>query len=274
MVRVAAQKTAQSLLPDLRAGTAALGSMEELVHVKVLSIANAPNPVLYGSISSGEARPTGPSRNAINARLASILWNHLRAMRPALTEELVEPVFEPRRHDLQIVNGDQGEPLLLVGGRRGPSISFSHLAGKTWGALSAGKASIGIDAACADEFRPPYPLLRAFAIEEFAACLAITPASDEEAAALLWSVKEAAAKAIGCGFRFVDPLNLVASVPRDADAETTFEVNLVGRPLKRLPWMAARTVSVQSLNIDGIWISVAMTDFIRPYPSTVSRLTA
>jgi hypothetical protein len=195
-------------------------------------------------------------------------------MRPAHTEEYVGPVFEPRQYDLQIVNGDQGEPLLLIGGRRGPSVSFSHLAGKTWGALSGEKASVGIDAACADEFRPPYPFLRAFATEEFAACLAITRASDEETAALLWSVKEAAAKAIGCGFRFVDPLNLVVSVPGHRDAETTFEVNLVGRPLKRLPWMAAQTVSVRSLNIGGVWLSVAIMDLVRPYPSTVSGVRA
>jgi len=59
---------------------------------------------------------------------------------------------------------------------------------------------LGVDACGPEDFTGNYPDAKAFRSDELAAALRIS-ASLEDARALLWSLKEAAAKAVGTGLR-------------------------------------------------------------------------
>lgn len=78
-------------------------------------------------------------------------------------------------------------------------VSFSRHGGRLWAAVAA-HPGLGVDAAGAEDFAGDYPDAKAFGPEELAAALRLS-ASREEARALLWSLKEAAAKAAGTGLR-------------------------------------------------------------------------
>ena len=76
--------------------------------------------------------------------------------------------------------------------------AFSHLPDKTWAISTTREWSIGIDAACNSEFAQPYPLHKVFHPQELSS---MEPAQ-------IWSAKEAVAKAMGCGFDGVNPLDI------------------------------------------------------------------
>jgi len=96
-----------------------------------------------------------------------------------------------------------GRPLLLGPDAAGHALSFSHGSGGLWGALCRGPG-LGIDLAGERDFPPDYPWGSAFAPGELAG-LALFEASRGGQAALAWSLKEAAVKALGHGFGVVDP---------------------------------------------------------------------
>lgn len=85
-------------------------------------------------------------------------------------------------------------------------LSFSRYAGWLWAAVTEA-TDVGIDASGAEEFPPPYPDQRVFTANELDVASQFV-ASPPEARALLWSVKEAAAKALGTGFHKVEPREL------------------------------------------------------------------
>ena len=84
---------------------------------------------------------------------------------------------------------------------------------------------IGIDAAEADEFKCPYPFYRAFGKDEFNGVTDLCDGNQAEAAALLWSIKEAAVKAIGCGFHLLDPLEIMTSNFRPSHGGVLFNMH-------------------------------------------------
>jgi phosphopantetheinyl transferase len=100
-----------------------------------------------------------------------------------------------------------GRPALFFGDVEGPSISFSLVPGSTWAAMS-GVKGLGIDAALPEEFNPPYPAHRVFGRGEFDRASELCGGVSAEASAFLWSAKEAAVKALGCGFHFFGPLEI------------------------------------------------------------------
>lgn len=104
---------------------------------------------------------------------------------------------------LQLRHDRLGRPLLSLDGAAGGHVSFSHGQGLTLAAMCEDRP-VGIDQAHPAEFGPGYPLARAFAEAEWqeALGLGLEPAP---AAALLWSLKEAAVKAAGSGFHLIDP---------------------------------------------------------------------
>ncbi len=110
--------------------------------------------------------------------------------------------------EIQIKSGALGKPELYVDGHEGPSVSFSHTAAATWGALCWTGGIVGIDVACREEFPHNYPFHRAFHEEEFSKELEITQGNISEAAVLLWTAKEAVVKCIGTAFHLIDPLEL------------------------------------------------------------------
>lgn len=112
---------------------------------------------------------------------------------------------------VQLTSDSLGRPRLLIDGRRGPRLSFSHDGGLTFGALSR-TSGVGVDLAHEADFGPDYPIARAFTSSELRCASGICP-SLEQSAALLWSLKEAAVKALGTGFHTVDPREVRCSDP-------------------------------------------------------------
>jgi phosphopantetheinyl transferase len=64
---------------------------------------------------------------------------------------------------------------------------------------------VGLDVTVPDEFREGYPYERAFGIRELEKAQRRISGGAACAAALIWAGKEAAVKALGCGFHLVDP---------------------------------------------------------------------
>jgi len=160
---------------------------------------------------------------------------------------------------IRVVHDPLGRPRLLLGECEGPAISFSEGGGKTWAALCGDTSDIGIDAAGSDEFPKEYPFHRVFHSQELQLALRLTSRDLKKASALLWSIKEAAVKALGCAFHLVDPRQIcVYPSVAEKDDGPIFEVCLSGKALERFPMMASRCVWVRSLFQENVWLSVAL----------------
>jgi hypothetical protein len=106
-----------------------------------------------------------------------------------------------------------GQPRLFLGGQPGPAISFSQAAGRIYAAMTPA-GQVGVDAAMPAEFEAGYPLARAFRPAELNWARPLIGGDTPGAAALLWSLKEAAVKALGVGFHFLAPLAVEVLSPR------------------------------------------------------------
>lgn len=141
-------------------------------------------------ISVGSCRPVMKSRLRLMGSL-------LRTLAPerALGKEAARIHYEPT-----------GRPVLEIAGEDGPFVSFSRSGERVWAALSR-DGPVGVDAAASSEFRPPYPFRRVFSPGEWTEAARIC-SSPEDVAPLLWTLKEAAVKALGRGFGDLDPLDV------------------------------------------------------------------
>ena len=129
-------------------------------------------------------------------RLISTLWDHLVAMKDLLRKRC--PSSNSAALPIQVVHGPLGRPHLLLGEYGGPAISFSEGGGRVWAALCGDESDIGIDVAGTDEFQGGYPFHRVFHPQELQHALRLAGGELGKASALLWSVKEAVVKAVGC----------------------------------------------------------------------------
>ena len=149
------------------------------------------------------------------------------------------------------------------GGRMpGTGISFSEGGGKVWAALGGDESAIGIDVAGSDEFRGEYPFHRVFHAQELEHALSLAGGDLEKASALLWSIKEAVVKALGCAFHLVDPRQITVYPSTGGaggeDGGYTFPVGLSGKALVRFPLGASRSLWVRSLPQGKMWLSIAL----------------
>jgi len=111
------------------------------------------------------------------------------------------------RGSLTLDSDALGRPLLRLGAKPGPGISFSQAGELLWGALIGG-GQVGLDAAREEDLAPPYPYARVFGPEEWDWAWRYCRGRTASAAALLWTAKEAAAKALGVGFHSLNPRDL------------------------------------------------------------------
>jgi len=210
------------------------------ITVNAISFPHQRETVLYACLPCDRA-----SRTADNIHLVSILLEHLAG------------VDSP----IQIVHDALGRPKLLLGECEGPAISFSEGGGKIWAALCPDTSDIGIDAARTDEFPKEYPFGRVFNAQELQHALKLAGGNSEKAAALLWSVKEAVVKAMGCAFHLVDPRQIcVYPSAAENDGWHTFTVCLSGKALERFP-IAGRCVLVRSFFQEKMWLSIALLNW-------------
>jgi phosphopantetheinyl transferase len=122
-----------------------------------------------------------------------------------------------------------GRPCLFLGGKQGPSLSFSRGEGSLWAAMCS-KGHVGIDVAYPQEFAGDYPFARAFRPEELDYARAFDRNDLARGAALIWSAKEASVKATGVGFNHLDPLEVRVNAPHIREQGLLFEV-LALRPI-------------------------------------------
>ncbi len=219
-------------------------------------------PVFYTSMSCANETLKGCGTNEAGDRhrLVCALWDHLAAMESPLwkhgqsSNRDVSPI--------QVVRGPLGRPHLQLGDDRGPAISFSEGGGNVWAALCGDESDIGIDAAGSDEFHGEYPFHRVFHPQELQQALRLTGGDLEKASALLWSVKEAVVKALGCAFHLVDPRQITvypsAEGAAGGNGGYTFPVGLTGKALARFPVAAGRSLWVHSIPRRKMWLSIAL----------------
>jgi phosphopantetheinyl transferase (holo-ACP synthase) len=207
-------------------------------------------PVFYASL---------PGDSEARHRLVATLWDHFAAMESPGWQGC--QAFSSAALPIQVVRGLLGRPQLLRGGHPGPAISFSEGGGKVWAALCGDGADIGIDVAGADEFPGAYPIHRVFHPPELEHALTLAGGELAAASALLWSVKEAVVKALGCAFHLVEPRQITVypavAGAAGGDGEQTFPVGLSGKARERFPLASSRSLWVHSLPQRRQWLSIA-----------------
>jgi phosphopantetheinyl transferase len=232
------------------------------ITVKAVSFPHQRGTVLYACSPSDTETFAGhrTSRTADKIHLASILREHLVGMEGS---PWADGRFSNRADlPIQMVHDPLGRPQLLLGECEGPAISFSEGGEKIWAALCGDTSDIGIDAAAADEFPKDYPFHRVFHSQELQLALRLTSGDLKKASALLWSIKEAAAKALGCAFHLVDPRNIrVHPSAVEKDGWSVFTVCLSGKALVRFPVMGSRCIWVCSLFQEKVWLSIALLNW-------------
>ena len=221
------------------------------VTIHTLNPVQKRGPVLYASLPwSTEARQ----------RLVSTLWDHLGALESPLWQRF--QTSGRAALPMQVVRGLLGRPRLLLGEYPGPAISFSEGGGQVWAALCEDASDIGIDVAGREEFQGDYPFRRVFQPPELQHAQRLTGGDLAKAAALLWSIKEAVVKALGCAFHLVDPRQIsiypATGGAGRGDGRYTFAVVLSGRARVRFPLAASRSLWVRSLPQGKLWLSIAL----------------
>jgi hypothetical protein len=227
-----------------------------------MSPAHGRGPVFYAFLpcASETLHACGANGAGDKHRLISTLWDHLVAMESPLWKHCQSSKRDA--FPIQVVCGPLGRPQLLLGEYQGPAISFSEDGGNVWAALCADESDIGIDVAGADEFHREYPFHRVFHPQELQHAMRLAGGDLEKASALLWSVKEAVVKALGCAFHLVDPQQItvypLAGETAGGEAGYIFPVGLSGKALARVPIAAGRSLWVRSLPRRKMWLSIAL----------------
>jgi hypothetical protein len=151
------------------------------------------------------------------------------------------------RLPLQLGRGPLGQPVLCHGDEQHLSVSFSLVGGRIWGAL-AGAGRVGIDAALSVEFPSNYPLSRVFSQEEFDRAFTLCRGDAALTAALLWSLKEAAVKALGVGFNHLSPREIATGPGKPWRGGLLFEVD------------AGSLVKTWARPEAGGWVAIALRE--------------
>lgn len=231
----------------------------EGITVHTVNPVHGRGPAFYASLQRPDCH--GTNGEEVKHRLVSTLLDHLAAMGNPLWKRPQSP--DGAALPIRLTRGPLGRPHLLLGEYRGPAVSFSEGGGKVWAALCGDASDIGIDVAGAEEFPKGYPLNRVFHPEELEHALSLADGDLGKAAALLWSVKEAVVKALGCAFHLVGPRQITvypaAGEGAGGNGAYAFPVGLSGKALMRFP-IAGRSLWVHSLPRRNMWLSVALLD--------------
>jgi phosphopantetheinyl transferase len=242
--------------------TAVVQDREEVI-VQTVRLVPGGGVVFYASAPENSATSTvgAACRTENRRRLVTILWEHLRARGSSLWKR---PHFSERAaFPIQLVHDTLGRPRLRLGQHPGPAISFSTAGEAVWAALCGDGSEIGIDMASSSEFQEGYPLHRVFHEQELERALELAGENPARAAALLWSIKEAVAKALGCAFHLVDPRDIHVQPSAAVDDGLAFSVRLSGKALMRFPMADRRPITVRSLPRAGTWLSIAALNWPR-----------
>jgi phosphopantetheinyl transferase len=227
------------------------------ITVRTMSPIHQRGPVFYASLPLDSVPRAGQGTNeGAKGRLVSLLWDHLMAMESPLKK--ASRSSAKKAFPIRILHGPLGKPLFLLGERPGPAISFSEGGGRLWAALSGDESDIGVDVAGPDEFAGEYPFHRAFQALELQQTMMLVNGDAARASALLWSIKEAVAKALGCAFHLVDPREIDVLPSGEGDSGYIFSAALSRKTLARFPKSASRPIWVRSFPQLNGWLSIAL----------------
>jgi phosphopantetheinyl transferase len=237
-----------------------MATAREEITVHTVNLVQGRGPAFYASLQHHDCH--GTNGEEAKHRLVSTLLDHLAAMEGSLWKR--RQSSDGNVLPIRLTRGQLGRPHLVLGEYRGPAISFSEGGGKVWAALSGDASDIGIDVAVADEFPGEYPFSRVFHPEELEHALSLADGDQGRASALLWSVKEAVVKALGCAFHLVDPRQITvypaAGEGAGGSGGYAFPVCLSGKALMRFPMAVDRTLWVRSFPQRKMWLSIALLD--------------
>ena len=235
-----------------------MGKDSQGITVHAVSFEHRGRPAFYASLPCDGGNHKGSRANGKEDKdhLAVILLDHVEAMGNSLW--ISRHLLDSDDYPVHVVCDPLGRPHILLGESRGPAISFSKGGGKVWAALCGDGSDIGIDVATADEFQGDYPLNRVFHEGEIQHALRLTGGDLEKASALLWSIKEAVVKALGCAFHLVSPRQVHIHPSIGGDGGYTFPVCLSRNALAESPMIASRFIWVRSFSQAKLWLSIAL----------------
>jgi phosphopantetheinyl transferase len=144
-----------------------------------------------------------------------------------------------------------GKPEIWLGAGPGPALSFSWVAGRLWAAVDIFESCLGLDVAAPEEFYGSYPHHRVFGETDWPTAMALAAGERAEAAALLWTVKEAAVKAEGHGFHFLSPKKIEVNFAGSAERTYYWSVCLDKDHKYPKDYMAV------SIRLEKVWLSLA-----------------
>ncbi|MBA3013183.1 MAG: 4'-phosphopantetheinyl transferase superfamily protein [Desulfobacula sp.] len=229
------------------------------IFVQTINFFHGKGPVFYASLPCGSGQ---------RHHLVSGLWDHLVAVKTPVW--MGRPDISKEAFPIRIIRGPLGKPQLLLGGHRGPAVSFCESGQNVWAALCGDEHDIGIDVAQPHEFQGKYPFNRVFHPSELQHAVKLLGEDLKKAAALLWSIKEAVAKALGCAFHLVDPRQMVVypSISSSATGRAAtesyvydFPVGLSQKAVMRFPMAAGRALRVRSVFHEKMWLSIALLNW-------------
>lgn len=143
-----------------------------------------------------------------------------------LVNQLLADWPTPARRQLLLHHDPLGRPWFrdkASGQESNLTLSFTHGRERSWAALGRCRR-IGIDVATTEEFDAPYPFSRVFTPKELESALPHCAGHLPLAASLLWSIKEAAVKALGCGFSKYDYREIAAAHGRECDIGLVWQI--------------------------------------------------
>lgn len=248
-------------IDEMQLGTEKVGDMAKGCQAIAVHTVNFNDPgetAFYASLpGDGETRKEcRPNRAANKEHLIASLLDHVVAMKnpPCQYRHLFDRAALP----VQVAYSPLGRPHLLVGEIPGPAISFSEGGGRVWAALGGDASDIGIDVAMADEFQEKYPRHRVFHDHELDHALKLTKEDVAKASALLWSIKEAVVKALGCAFHLVAPLQVYVYPSVGESSGYMFPVRISAKTQVRSLLGSGRSLWVRSFPLEKMWLSIAL----------------
>lgn len=230
----------QQRISDEAEGLGGLTQKPELISPGLYSPWGEPAALAAMPTFSRSGTHTGPSAN---------LW---QATKKSLAFFLTEQVLGRKIPEFALMSNYWGKPEIWLGATPGPALSFSWSAGQLWAAVGRTGCSLGLDAAAPEEFFGSYPHHRVFMKTEWETAMTLAAGDPPEAAALLWTVKEAAVKAEGHGFHLLSPKQVQVNFAGSEEQGYFWGVCLDGDHTQRRnqSWVA-------SVRLDKIWLSVA-----------------
>ncbi|MDD2904409.1 MAG: 4'-phosphopantetheinyl transferase superfamily protein [Syntrophales bacterium] len=191
-------------------------------------------------------------------------FSSLQMKQDFLAALLQEHSLPARTQDLALVHSRWGKPHLLIDGAPGPPVSFSWSAGAWWAAVGTASSWIGLDAASPQEFTGAFPVHKVFSPEEWQAATSLTAGNREEAAALLWAVKEAVVKARGCGYHFFGPRQIGLEYAGFGEHGPCWRGYLEAPGPDPAPPGTQGVLPVASIRLDQVWLAVAWMQLAAP----------